>query len=82
MSNKPFPPQHLTILTPIKSTISRVGNEGNAMPTVMFRMMKDDLAVVDAGAKALGIPRSQFIRWVLWQAANQVVAAKRQSGKA
>lgn len=82
MSTKPkFPPDRVEILPPMRTLKRPRGAmaQDNADPQRTIRISDKQLATIDEGARLLDVTRSEFIRWVSYCAANELIRAHNAS---
>lgn len=72
-------PSTITIMAPRKMEQRKRGDYPayKSDASINFRMNEEKYAAVKEAAEVLGIPNSEFIRWVIYACANEVLRIER-----
>lgn len=82
MSEHEFPPKYVTVYTPKPSVAARGNNtEKKTDPQRSFRISDEVFSAISEASELLGVTRSEFIRWIAYDAANQVIGKYKEAQK-
>ena len=82
MAEYEFPPKYITIVTPRKSVIARgSSSDKHVDPQRSIRLTDEIYETLGEASRLLNVTRSEFIRWVAYDAANQIIGKHKEYEK-